>query len=251
VPAADGNARQPVVHVRHTTGDFMRPVRVRSSTIEGALKVKMMRSTSTRSGPAMTPRLDLVPVLVLALLLAGSTAGAAQSTPDPAVQPVVVTFATADGSTFRAVLAQPADIAAVQEALAGDGNAGIPNGRLEYGDGGVNAPHDWHMVDTTLADLTIELCDATATMVDEDVTYWVETVGQFCPWIATVIAVEPIDSGPNPTEPPGDGATELPDTGVGATATTAPSSTSQVLLMASGFAAVLLAFVLIQRHRVR
>lgn len=68
----------------------------------------------------------------------------------------------------------------------------------------MNAPHNWHMQDTTLADMTIELCDGTATMVDEDVTYWVDTVGRFCPWNATVVDIEPL----NPSDP-GDEIREL------------------------------------------
>lgn len=134
--------------------------------------------------------LFVVVALLATLVPSASLSGVAAQT-DPG--PVIVTFASADGSTFHAVLEQPADIAAVQEALAGDGYAGIPNGSLAYGDGGVNAPHNWHMVDTALADMTIEVCDGTATMVDEDVTYWVEAVGRFCPWSATVIAVEPLN----------------------------------------------------------
>ncbi|MDQ3525656.1 MAG: hypothetical protein M3451_11465, partial [Chloroflexota bacterium] len=78
--------------------------------------------------------------------------------------------------------------------------AGIPNGALAYGDGGVNAPYNWHMVDTQLADITIEVCDGTASMVDEDVAYWVETIGRFCPLSAMVVAIEPVDG-----TDPGDG----------------------------------------------
>jgi hypothetical protein len=68
-------------------------------------------------------------------------------------------------------------------------------------------------------------------MVDEDLDYWLNTVGSFCPWTATVIAVEPYDaaatpaatpppaaSPTDPTTPAGGGATTLPDTGAGATA---------------------------------
>lgn len=145
---------------------------------------------------------------------ASSRVIAAQTDPGTISHPVIVTFATADGSTFRTLLTQPADIAAVQAALAGDGYAGIPTGALAYGDGGVNAPHNWHMVGTTLADITIELCDGTATMVDEDTTYWVETVGRFCPWSATIIAVEPlnpIDPGNGFTLPPPPGSAEEVD----------------------------------------
>lgn len=104
--------------------------------------------------------------------------------------PAVVTFETADGSTFRAELTDAADIAAAQAALDGDGSAGIPIGTLHPGDGGVNIGHAWHMRDVTLAEVTIELCDGTATMVDENLDYWLNTVGQFCPWQATVVDVQ-------------------------------------------------------------
>jgi hypothetical protein len=153
-------------------------------------------------------------VTLLAMLANSAPASlAAQTGVIATTGPVVVTFAStdggtfravleqpADGSTFRAVLEQPADVAAVEAALAGDGYAGIPNGALAHGAGGINAPHDWHMVDTELADITIEVCDGTASMVDEGVAYWVETVDRFCPWSATVVAIEPV----NRTDP-GDG----------------------------------------------
>jgi len=138
-------------------------------------------------------------VMLLGALLPGIGASNVLAQDDPGPAPVIVTFSTADGSTFRTELAQPDDIAAAVEALEGDGYAGIPIGTLEYGDGGVNAPHEWHMVDTTLEEMTIELCDGTATMVDEDLEYWVDTVGQFCPWNATVVDVEP-GVAPDPDE---------------------------------------------------
>lgn len=149
------------------------------------------------------PTTILMVAAVLFAMLASSASplSAAQTNGGNVSQPVIVTFASADGSIFRAVLELPGDIAAVEAALAGDGYAGIPNGALAYGDGGVNAPHNWHMVDTELADFTIEVCDGTATMVDEDVPYWVENVGRFCPWSATVVAIEPVDG-----TDPGDGS---------------------------------------------
>jgi hypothetical protein len=165
---------------------------------------------ATRVPPSRARRLPgLVPLAVLIAILL-SSANVVQPAIGAESEPVIVTFETADGSTFRTVLAEPTDIATAREALAGDGKAGIPTGALAHGDGGINAPHDWHMNGTTFADVTIELCDGTAAMVDEDVTYWVETVGQFCPWSATVIAVEPL-------APTGDddGVSDLPSTGTG------------------------------------
>lgn len=160
-------------------------------------------SRACRSRPLL-----VITVLFTMLGLVAPPIAVAQVDPSATSQPVIVTFASADGSTFRTVLAQPADVAAVETALAGDGYAGIPNGVLAYGDGGVNAPHGWHMVDTALADMTIEVCDGTASMVDADVTYWVETVGRFCPWSATVLAIEPVDPSNGGTEDPDDEALE-------------------------------------------
>ena len=181
-----------------------------------------------KSSPVPASRLPGVILLVI-LSAALSTSGtAAQSTAGGELEPVIVTFETADGSTFRTVLAEPADIATAREALAGDGNAGIPTGALAYGDGGINAPHNWHMEGTTLAEVTIELCDGTATMVDEDVTYWVETVGQFCPWSATVIAVEPLA----PANGDDDGVSDLPATGTGEPATGPGTATVTTVLFA-------------------
>ena len=116
-------------------------------------------------------------------------------------QPLLVTFASADGSQFRAVIERPEDIARVQTALEGDGYAGIPNGALAAGDGGFNAPHAWHMTGVEIVDVTIELCDGNASFVDEDLDYWLTNVGRFCPWSATVLAAEPFGTAPTPSPP--------------------------------------------------
>lgn len=106
--------------------------------------------------------------------------------------------------TFRALFEQPTNVETVEETTAGDGYAGMPNGSLVYCDGRVNAIHGWHLKETTLADVTVEVCDGTASMVDESPGYCVGTVGRFCPWLATVGAFEPAN-------PPDDG--EVPDDG--------------------------------------
>lgn len=137
--------------------------------------------------------------LVLMMTLTGSSVSAHMVTSDVAM---VATFVTADGSTYKVLLEGEANLDRAEEALAGNGDAGIPNGELVAGDGGINAPHEWHVVNVELVDATIELCDATATMVDENLDYWLEDVGRFCPWNATLIALDPV-------------VDELPVTGVG------------------------------------
>lgn len=96
---------------------------------------------------------------------------------------------TVDGSQFATKIVDDESLRRLQAALADNGRAGIPNGRLQRGDGGFNHGHEWHVVDVELVDFTIELCDGTASMVDDDVDYWIDTVGQYCPWDARVVAI--------------------------------------------------------------
>jgi hypothetical protein len=42
-----------------------------------------------------------------------------------------------------------------------------------------------------LTEFAIELCDGNAVLVSQDVDYWVDTVGQFCPWDSYVAREEP------------------------------------------------------------
>jgi hypothetical protein len=54
-------------------------------------------------------------------------------------------------------------------------------GTPQMGDGGFNAPWTWSLAPGTIsfAEVTIEACQATAAMVDQDLAYWIE-LGQLC-----------------------------------------------------------------------
>ena len=41
-----------------------------------------------------------------------------------------------------------------------------------------------------MAELTIEVCDGNPTFVEENVDYFVDTVGNYCPWSAELTGVE-------------------------------------------------------------
>ena len=36
-------------------------------------------------------------------------------------------------------------------------------------------------------DFAVEVCDGRPSMVEADLSYWLDTVGRFCPWGATVV----------------------------------------------------------------
>ena len=62
-------------------------------------------------------------------------------------------------------------------------------GPIAHGNGGVNLLWSWHFVpnEWSFTEVSIELCDGNAVLVEQAVDYWVDTVGQFCPWGARVV----------------------------------------------------------------
>ena len=58
------------------------------------------------------------------------------------------------------------------------------NGFLDYGDGGFNQPWNWHIIhnEWALADMSIGVCNGAPEEIENDLDYWVNTVGQLCNW---------------------------------------------------------------------
>ena len=91
---------------------------------------------------------------------------------------------------FRAITNDPAVIAEARAQLA------LPMherqlfiiGEIDRGNGGHNLDWNWHFLPDrwSFAEVSIELCDGNAVLVSQAVDYWVDTVGQFCPWGARV-----------------------------------------------------------------
>lgn len=95
------------------------------------------------------------------------------------------------GETFRIEVFAPAQIAAFESRLA-SGERGVINGPLRGGAGGFNQPWSWHLDpdSVVVTDLAAEVCDGRPSFVEDDLDYWFESVGRFCPWGAKVISRE-------------------------------------------------------------
>jgi hypothetical protein len=145
-------------------------------------------------------------LLSLALLLVACAGAAAPTpTPTPSARPspappsasakpspsgVVVTF-DVGGERYRVLVIDPAQIAIAQQLLTGQEAPAIPNGRIVRGDPSVNIGWSWHIdpTDFAFADMTTEVCDGLPSYVEDGSL----TGDRFCPWTATVVAVDPIE----------------------------------------------------------
>lgn len=96
-----------------------------------------------------------------------------------------------DGYLFR-VLTRDPEVIAEGTRLVGVRNGKIVFGTVAVGSGGFNAPWPWHLRPETLrfVDAAAEVCDACTLHTEEDVRFWIENVGSFCPWTTEVLLRE-------------------------------------------------------------
>ena len=135
--------------------------------------------------------ITLMTAFTLAGLLAACTSATA---PSSALRGgVLATFRTTN-QTFKVFVTRPATIDALYALQRGQATASIPNGRIlrGAGAGSHNAPYTWHLdpADVEMADATMELCDGTPSYVEAHLTEYVDVIGRYCPWGATLVALQ-------------------------------------------------------------
>jgi hypothetical protein len=127
-------------------------------------------------------------VLVTAALLTVTAAINSACNDDSPTAPsegALVTFRV-ENETFRVHLTTDEQIRGAELAL-GHGAAKIPNGRLVAG-ADVNEGYNWHLVDVTFAEVTIELCDGLPSEVQRAGVNF--GGGRYCPWSARVVSID-------------------------------------------------------------
>lgn len=97
---------------------------------------------------------------------------------------------TACYETFNVLVTDTETIKKATKEYNGEINL-VPIGDLAYGDGGFNYNWSWHLIPDTvrMGELAIELCDGCPSFVEADVDYWINNVGQFCPWSGNVTGI--------------------------------------------------------------
>tara|TARA_B100000586_G_C19881525_1_gene331091 strand:+ start:156 stop:584 length:429 start_codon:yes stop_codon:yes gene_type:complete len=129
--------------------------------------------------------------LTAAFLLA---ACGGNSLTNPELEGGVLALFEVSGERFSAFVTNPETISEILALEAGTSEASIPNGRLIRGPGPAeyNLPWSWHMdpMEIEMAEVTIELCDGTPSIIENNLDEWLDVVGQFCPWDARLISVD-------------------------------------------------------------
>lgn len=135
-------------------------------------------------------------VISLALVAVAGAAGCDEdpAAPDGRLQGGVLATFRVSGETFHVWATNPEAVQSLLALEAGESRANIPNGRLMEGPGEAdhNAPWSWHLdpEDVRMAEVTIEACDGRPSMVEQDRSYWIDTVGRFCPWGAELLELD-------------------------------------------------------------
>ena len=105
---------------------------------------------------------------------------------------VLVTF-NVENEQFKIWITNETTIQQVLDLRDGTSNASIPNGALLRGSGqdNHNEPWSWHVdpEEIAMAETTIEVCSGLPSFIENDIDEWVDNVGQYCPWSATLSAV--------------------------------------------------------------
>lgn len=108
--------------------------------------------------------------------------------PDGGDAPMIATFELPGGERYSVELATPDLVEHAEALLAGEDVAAIPNGLVVREPAPYNEPWSWHIDPASLefAFVTIEVCDG----IPSDVERGNVTSDHYCPWSATVVAVD-------------------------------------------------------------
>jgi hypothetical protein len=127
------------------------------------------------------------PSLTSWALVAALASGCGAASPaSPSSAGAVATIRVVD-ELFRVSLTTPDQVDAARRAQSG-GPARIPSGRIVVGTA-VNTGWKWHLEDIVFVETAIEICDGRPSDVERFGPAF--GGGRFCPWSATVIAVDP------------------------------------------------------------
>lgn len=103
---------------------------------------------------------------------------------------ILATF-DVEGEEYRIFVRNESTIDDIFALQRGESQAAIPSGKLIGEPVFYNQPWSWYIdpMDVHMAEFTIEVCSGLPSHVENDLDYWVNTVGRFCPWSAELVEI--------------------------------------------------------------
>ena len=130
--------------------------------------------------------------LALAVIFSIIIISACSSPSSPELEGGILATFDVQGERYSIFITNEQTIAQVYALWEGRSDARIPSGKLLEGQVSYNKPWHWHIdsQDIAMAEMTIELCDGIPSFVEANIDYWVNTVGRFCPWSASLVSIK-------------------------------------------------------------
>lgn len=130
-----------------------------------------------------------VSVLLTAVLIALLFGFSCTTSEGPELKGGVLATFDVQGERYSIFIMNSETIEQVVALSKGQSDARIPSGRLLRGQVSYNKPWHWYIdsQDIVMAEITIELCDGRPSDLENNLDYWIDTVGRFCPWSARLM----------------------------------------------------------------
>jgi hypothetical protein len=131
----------------------------------------------------------VIPLVILMLLF---SFGCTSQTVEPTLSGGILATFDVEGEQYKIFVKNEVTIADILALEKGESQAKIPNGKLIGETVTYNAPWSWHIdpYDIQMAEFTIEACSGLPSHVEDDLDYWVNTLGRFCPWSAELVEIQ-------------------------------------------------------------
>ncbi|MCS6895593.1 MAG: hypothetical protein NZZ60_05530 [Bacteroidia bacterium] len=122
-----------------------------------------------------------------------------EKSPEPSPAPLrYVDFEVeVNGECFILRLRDSARIAQARSIVGRSSPPFFPTGRLKRGSGTFNTCQGWHWNwhlhpdSVEFAEVAVEVCDGRPSDIENALSYWIDTVGFYCPWGAWIVREVP------------------------------------------------------------
>ena len=131
-------------------------------------------------------------IVLLFLFSLPSLLGCTSQTLEPTLSGGILVTFDVEGEEYKIFVKNEETITDILALEEGKSQAKIPSGKIIGEPRSYNSPWSWHIdpYDIHMAEFTIEACSGLPSHVEDNLNYWINTLGRFCPWSAELIEIQ-------------------------------------------------------------